>query len=144
MDRDESCKLECSALVVLLEKEKIAMMYHCKMGHVAFDKMTKVFPDVMSEVDKNNLKCEACEYAEHTRNAYVSKGLRSISPFMLVHSDVWTCPISSINGIHPGLASAETEGKVCRLKKSVYGLKQSPRAWFDRFRRVVCEMGYGV
>jgi hypothetical protein len=45
--------------------------------------------------------------------------------------------------IPPGLASAETKGKVCRLKKSLYGLKQSPRAWFDRFRRAVCEMGYG-
>jgi hypothetical protein len=45
--------------------------------------------------------------------------------------------------IPPGLASAETEGKVCRLKKSLYGLKQSPRAWFDRFRKAVCEMGYG-
>ena len=44
--------------------------------------------------------------------------------------------------IPPGLASAETEGKVCRLKKALYGLKQSPRAWFDRFRRAVCEMGY--
>jgi hypothetical protein len=45
--------------------------------------------------------------------------------------------------IPPGLASAETEGEVCKLKKSFYGLKQSPRAWFDRFRRAVCEMGYG-
>src|SRR4051812_37569371 len=45
--------------------------------------------------------------------------------------------------IPPGLASAETQGKVCRLKKALYGLKQSPRAWFDRFRRAVCEMGYG-
>ena len=38
--------------------------------------------------------------------------------------------------------SSKTEGKVCRLKKSLYGLKQSPRAWFDRFGRAVCEMGY--
>ena len=32
--------------------------------------------------------------------------------------------------------------KVCRLKKSLYGLKQSPRAWFDRFTKSVKKYGY--
>jgi len=32
--------------------------------------------------------------------------------------------------------------KVCRLKKSLYGLKQSPRAWFERFGTVVKGIGY--
>jgi Reverse transcriptase (RNA-dependent DNA polymerase) len=36
----------------------------------------------------------------------------------------------------------QTVGKVCRLKKSLYGLKQSPRVWFDRFRKVMVGMGY--
>ncbi|RVW76743.1 Retrovirus-related Pol polyprotein from transposon TNT 1-94 [Vitis vinifera] len=31
--------------------------------------------------------------------------------------------------------------KVCRLRKSLYGLKQSPKAWFERFTKVV--KGYG-
>jgi Reverse transcriptase (RNA-dependent DNA polymerase) len=31
---------------------------------------------------------------------------------------------------------------VCRLKKSLYGLKRSPRAWFDRFKRAMLGMGY--
>ena len=44
--------------------------------------------------------------------------------------------------IPPGFANEQTLGKVCKLKKSLYGLKQSPRAWFDRFRRAVCDMGY--
>ena len=33
-------------------------------------------------------------------------------------------------------------GKVCRLKKSLYGLKQSPRAWFGRFSNAMKTFGY--
>ena len=44
--------------------------------------------------------------------------------------------------VPPGFSNKQTIGKVCKLKKSLYGLKQSPRAWFDRFRRAVCDMGY--
>ena len=32
--------------------------------------------------------------------------------------------------------------KVCKLKKSLYGLKQSPRAWFERFTQFVKNQGY--
>ena len=32
--------------------------------------------------------------------------------------------------------------KVCKLKKSLYGLKQSPRAWFGRFTKSVRSFGY--
>jgi hypothetical protein len=44
--------------------------------------------------------------------------------------------------IPPKFANSETLGKVCKLKKSLYGLKQSPHACFDRFRQAVCDMGY--
>ncbi|RVW67170.1 Retrovirus-related Pol polyprotein from transposon RE1 [Vitis vinifera] len=33
-------------------------------------------------------------------------------------------------------------GKVCKLKKSLYGLKQSPRAWFERFGKIIKHYGY--
>ena len=32
--------------------------------------------------------------------------------------------------------------KVCKLKKSFYGLKQSPRAWFERFGKLIKLQGY--
>ncbi|KAJ7978776.1 Retrovirus-related Pol polyprotein from transposon TNT 1-94 [Quillaja saponaria] len=41
-----------------------------------------------------------------------------------------------------GFSCQKTEGKVCKLKKSLYGLKQSPRAWFDRFQKAMLSFGY--
>ena len=42
----------------------------------------------------------------------------------------------------PGLKSIEGSNKVCKLNKSLYGLKQSPRAWFERFTKVILQNGY--
>jgi Reverse transcriptase (RNA-dependent DNA polymerase) len=44
--------------------------------------------------------------------------------------------------IPPGFGTAQTVGKVCKLKKSLYGLKQSPRPWFDRFKNVIISLDY--
>jgi len=35
------------------------------------------------------------------------------------------------------VAQGESSGIVCHLRKSLYGLKQSPRAWFRKFSNVV-------
>lgn len=44
--------------------------------------------------------------------------------------------------IPPGLEGSFPSGKVCKLQKSLYGLKQSPRAWFARFTNSVIKCGY--
>ena len=41
----------------------------------------------------------------------------------------------------PGFITQGESGLVCRLRRSPYGLKQSPRAWFSRFSSVVQEFG---
>ncbi|RVX00280.1 Retrovirus-related Pol polyprotein from transposon TNT 1-94 [Vitis vinifera] len=52
------------------------------------------------------------------------------------------CPLASLHGCYVFLASLSGEsGLVCRLRRSLYGLKQSPRAWFGRFSSVVQEFG---
>nr|KYP68423.1 Retrovirus-related Pol polyprotein from transposon TNT 1-94 [Cajanus cajan] len=41
----------------------------------------------------------------------------------------------------PGFVAQGGSGLVCKLQKSLYGLKQSPRAWFGRFSKVIQEFG---
>ena len=41
----------------------------------------------------------------------------------------------------PGFEDKFGINKVCCLKKSLYGFKQSPRAWFERFGKVVINQG---
>ena len=42
----------------------------------------------------------------------------------------------------PGYKTAPSGNFVCRLRKSLYGLKQSPRAWFGRFSQFMRKIGY--
>ena len=41
----------------------------------------------------------------------------------------------------PWFVTQGEDGLVCKLKKSLYGLKQSPRAWFGRFSNAVSKFG---
>ena len=42
----------------------------------------------------------------------------------------------------PGFFDDQGNKKVCKLNKSLYGLKQSLRAWFRRFYQVLRRHGY--
>ncbi|KAI5324745.1 hypothetical protein L3X38_033818 [Prunus dulcis] len=42
----------------------------------------------------------------------------------------------------PGYSVTGDVGNLCILKKVLYGLKQSPRAWFGRFTAAMRKFGY--
>ena len=37
----------------------------------------------------------------------------------------------------PDFVAQRDSGLICKLQHSLYGLKQSPRAWFSRFKSLV-------
>ena len=41
-----------------------------------------------------------------------------------------------------GFASPENSGKVCKLQRSIYGLKQASRSWNLHFDEAVKEFGF--
>ena len=43
--------------------------------------------------------------------------------------------------VPPALEDAIDVNQVCKLRKSLYGLKRSPCAWFDRFSKSVMRYG---
>lgn len=58
--------------------------------------------------------------------------------YAFLHGDLEEVYIDTLRGFKvPG-----TKGKLCKLKKILYGLKQSPRAWFERFRAAMIKIGY--
>jgi Reverse transcriptase (RNA-dependent DNA polymerase) len=44
--------------------------------------------------------------------------------------------------IRLGLSVTRKEGMVCRLKKIIYGLKQSPHAWYGKLTSALTKIGY--
>ena len=42
----------------------------------------------------------------------------------------------------PGFSEGYKKGEGCRLKKTLYGLKQSPRVWFGRFTEAMAKYGF--
>ena len=42
----------------------------------------------------------------------------------------------------PSFEDGTKDRKVCKLKKSLYGLKQSPRVWFEKFFKILKVGGY--
>ena len=44
--------------------------------------------------------------------------------------------------VPPGYSGEFKKGEVCKLKKTLYGLKQSPRVWFGRFCQAMTSAGF--
>jgi hypothetical protein len=92
---------ENSALTVAIEGiEEEIILLHCQLGHVSFESLSKLYPDVFEKVDKSRLVCDACELVKHTRFTYTSIGLCSCEPLVLIHSDVLgPCSVTSVSGV---------------------------------------------
>ncbi|KAJ6802344.1 uncharacterized protein M6B38_194815 [Iris pallida] len=98
-----------SALVSMAEKagmrglkkmsaEDTLRLHHRRLGHSSFGILSKLYPAIYEEVNKEKLVCDACELGKLTMSSYVSSGHRSPSVFDVVHSDVWGPYTTPING----------------------------------------------
>ena len=50
--------------------------------------------------------------------------------------------LNVLTKLPPRFDKERKNGKVYKLRKSLYGLKQSPRASFDQFNKALCQHRY--
>ncbi|KAJ7954112.1 Retrovirus-related Pol polyprotein from transposon TNT 1-94 [Quillaja saponaria] len=65
------------------------VQWHRRLGHPSFLVLGNMFPNLIKQCTMSNLTCDACEFAKHTRSSYPPQNIKSTSPFVLIHSDVW-------------------------------------------------------
>ncbi|KAL4588677.1 hypothetical protein LXL04_001570 [Taraxacum kok-saghyz] len=76
-------------------------LWHQRLGHPGHH----VFKHLVSSrfiscsSDKDNTLCHACQTGKHVKLPFSSSNSRTTFPFELVHSDVWTSPVTSNSGI---------------------------------------------
>jgi Integrase core domain/GAG-pre-integrase domain len=74
----------CLAKTLKLE----LILLHCRLGHISFTILEKLYPKLYSKCNKIKLVYDICEFAEHTRTIYPISDNRSSSYFDIVHSDI--------------------------------------------------------
>nr|GEY63430.1 ribonuclease H-like domain-containing protein [Tanacetum cinerariifolium] len=177
--------------------------WHQRLGHPGGEVLRRLVSSnfISCNKEKPPLPCYACQLEKHVRLPFVSSCTLISSCFDIIHSDVWTSPISSLsaNGstqmegvnvdetfslvVKPGtirivmslaasrhwpfhqldVKNAFLHGDlsetvymhqplgfrdyahpdyVCLLQRSLYGLKQASRAWFQRFASYITRAGF--
>lgn len=71
------------------QKDDQVWLWHRRLGHPSFPLLEKMFPSLFTNNKVGKFHCEICELAKHHRVSFPLKTPQMLSPFSLMHSDVW-------------------------------------------------------
>jgi len=63
--------------------------HHCRLVHLSFKTLRNMFPSLFKNLDVEQFHCEICEFAKHHRVPFPISDSRYVSPFSIIHSDIW-------------------------------------------------------
>lgn len=69
----------------LLNKAKF---WHLKLGHLPFNKLQIIFPDISGKFVKSNIMCTVCPLGRQTRTNYPKSCCKTSKPLELLHIDI--------------------------------------------------------
>lgn len=73
-------------------------LWHQRLGHPGRRVLHRTFPSLDFIPSKSFSVCETCQFGKHVRLPFQSSTSVSYVPFQIVHTDVWTSPLSSFSG----------------------------------------------
>jgi hypothetical protein len=73
---------------------------HYRLGHPSFSYMKYLLSKLFLNLNYSDFKCETCILAKSNRVSFPISLNKSVTPFALVHSDVWgPSPITTVSDI---------------------------------------------
>jgi hypothetical protein len=92
------------AAVALLGIKTSSLIWHFRLGHPSNDVVSRVvksfkLPVMHSNSDSNKIIiCDSCQLGKGKRQPFSTSNRQTLTPLSLIHSDIWTSPITSISG----------------------------------------------
>jgi hypothetical protein len=90
------------AFVALLGIKTSALIWHFRLGHPANDvvsRIVKAFKLPVSSFNSNKIGlCDSCQMGKSKKLSFSSSNRQTSLPLHLIHTDIWTSPITSNSG----------------------------------------------
>lgn len=87
-----------SAHVTQTQSLSLLHQWHQRLGHPSFRVLSSLFPSLAKSCTHETFVCDVCELSKHTRANYPLSLNKSDVPFSIIHSDLWVCRHTSIDG----------------------------------------------
>ena len=87
----DDCSLEmANSIKHTTNKEHQIQIWHRHLGHPSFSYLKHLFPSLFSQIDDRVFEYETCIQAKSHRTSFpVLLNKMNITPFLLIHSNVW-------------------------------------------------------
>lgn len=92
------------ALVTLLGIKTSSLIWHFRLGHPSSDVVSRLVKSfklhvLSSALDSNKITlCDSCQLGKSKKQPFSASNRHTSTPLNLIHTDIWTSPISSISG----------------------------------------------
>ena len=90
------------AIVAFLGIKTPALIWHFRLGHPANDvvsQIVKAFQLPVSSLNSNKTDlCDSCQLGKSKKQSFSSSNRQTSLPLHLIHTDIWTSPVTSNSG----------------------------------------------